>query len=147
MSPLPFGGPWPAEWVATLQRWKDEDFLRLDLESVDATGYAATREGDTVSIACRGKTPTGGYRCLLQAALPEGQPREYVLYWETPVPALPANPSVFRTRAKFNAPATSSGSNCTESNRNNRRPLGAAHTDLSTLLASIRADLNAVKPI
>lgn len=106
MPPLPFGGPWPAEWVATFQRWKDEGFLRLDLGSVDATGYAATRTGDTVSIACRGKTPTGGYRSWLQATLPEGQPREYTLYWEPPVPALPANPSVFRARAKFQAPAT-----------------------------------------
>ncbi len=106
MPPLPFGGPWPAEWVATLQRWKDEGFLRLDLGTVDATGYVATRTGDTVSITCRGKTPTGGYRCWLQASLPEGQPREYVLYWEPPVPALPANPSVFRARAKFKAPAT-----------------------------------------
>ena len=106
MPPPPYGGPWPAEWVATFQRWKDEGFLRLDLGTVDATGYTATRTGDSVAIAGRGKAPTGGYHAWLQAIIPEGQPREYVLYWEPPVPAMPANPTLFRVKAKFTAPAT-----------------------------------------
>jgi len=106
MPPIPYGGPWPAEWVASFQRWKNEGFLRLDLGTVDATGYTATRTGDSVAIACHGKTPTGEYRAWLEAVLSEGQPREYVLYWEPPVPAMPANPTLFRAKAKFAAPAT-----------------------------------------
>jgi hypothetical protein len=106
MPPPSHGGPWPAEWVALFQRWKDEGFLRLDLGTVDATGYTAVREGEVVTLTGRGSTPTGGYRAWLHAVVPEGGPREYILYWEPPVPAAPANPTLFRARAKFPAPPT-----------------------------------------
>ncbi len=106
MPPLPYGGPWPAEWVAIFQRWKDEGFLRLDLGTVDTTGYTATRTGDSVTLTGRGKTPSSGYRAWLEGVLPEGQPREYILYWEPPVPATPAAPTLFRAKATFPSPAT-----------------------------------------
>jgi hypothetical protein len=106
MPPIPYGGPWPAEWVATFQRWKDEGFLRLDLGTVGATGYTASRTGESVTITGQGKTPSGGYRAWLQASILEGQPREYSLYWEPPVPTMPASPTLFRVKAKFNSPAT-----------------------------------------
>ena len=104
MPPIPYGGPWPAEWIATFQRWKDEGYLRLDLGAVDPSEYTARRSGESVTLTCRGKTPSNGYRAWLEAALSEGQPRESTLYWEPPVPALPPSPSLFRARATFPSP-------------------------------------------
>ncbi|MFO0966439.1 MAG: hypothetical protein U0793_12760 [Gemmataceae bacterium] len=103
MPPTAYGGPWPAEWVALFQRWKDEGFLRLDLGTVDPTGYRATRAGDTVTLTGRGTAPTPGYRAWLDAVTPEGGLREFVLYWEPPVPAVPAAPTLFRVRITFQA--------------------------------------------
>jgi DNA-binding transcriptional ArsR family regulator len=106
MPPPPYGGPWPAEWVALFQRWKDEGFLRLDLGAVDANGYKANRLGDSVTVTGRGTVPTTGYRAWLDATVAEGQRREYVHYWEPPVPAAPTAPTLFRVKAVFSAPVT-----------------------------------------
>jgi hypothetical protein len=106
MPPVPYGGPWPAEWVAVFQRWKDEGFLRLDLGTVDATGYKATRDGANVTLTGRGTTPTGGYRAWLDGVVPESQRREYVLFWEPPVPPGQPGPIPFRAKATFQAPSS-----------------------------------------
>jgi hypothetical protein len=105
MPPMPYGGPWPAEWVATFQRWKDEGFLRLDLGTPDAAGYQATESAGQVTLTCRGTTPTGEYRAWFDTIVPEGAFREFVLYWEPPVPSTPATPTPFRARRTFQ-PAT-----------------------------------------
>lgn len=131
MPPLPYGGPWPAEWVALFQRWKDEGFLRLDLGTVDATGYTATRAGDAVTLTGRGRTPSGGYRAWLEGILPEGRPREYVLYWEPPVPALPANPTLFRARTTFPAPAAMTSVTVTDAAGRHDVPIVAAPSPIT----------------
>src|SRR5262245_4642172 len=45
MPPTAYGGQWPAEWIALFQRWIAEGFGKLDLGTVDATGYIAARNG------------------------------------------------------------------------------------------------------
>ena len=104
MPPVAYGGPWPEEWLALFQRWKDEGFQRLDIGVADAPGYTARRNGDTVTITARGTAPTPGYRAWLDVIAHEGQPREYIHYWEPPAEAQPAAPTPFRVKAVLKAP-------------------------------------------
>jgi hypothetical protein len=131
MPPHPYGGPWPAEWVATFQRWKDEGFLRLDLGTVDTPGYKATRVGETVTLTGRGTTPSSGYRAWLEGVVTEGRPREYVLYWEPPVPAATAAPTLFRAKATFQAPATATEVTVVDAGGRHIVPIVAAPAPLS----------------
>jgi hypothetical protein len=104
MPPTIYGGQWPAEWIALFQRWMAEGFGKLDLGTVDAPGWAATRNGTKVTISGRGTAPAGGWRTWLEAVVPEGKPREYVHYWEPGDPAAPPSPTPFRAKATFDAP-------------------------------------------
>jgi len=146
MPPIPYGGPWPAEWVATFQRWKDEGFLRLDMGTVDPPGYTATRSGESVTLTGRGKTPSNGYRAWLEAAIPEEQPREYTLYWEPPEPVLPASPTLFRARATFSSLASVTAVNVTDAAGHHVVPITVAPTPIAFVgpLAPVQPALESI---
>ena len=137
MPPPPYGGPWPAEWVALFQRWKDEGFLRLDLGAVDANGYKATRVGDSVTVTGRGTVPTTEYRAWLDATVAEGQRCAYVHYWEPPVPAVPAAPTLFRVKAVFSAPITVTDITIVDANGSQVVPITAAVTPTVVVAAPL----------
>src|SRR5438876_741752 len=65
MPPGNYGGPWPQEWIALFQRWKDEGFLRLQVGSADANEYRASRTGTIVSVTGQGKFPAEGFQAWL----------------------------------------------------------------------------------
>lgn len=105
MPPTAFGGPWPKEWVAVVQRWKDEGCLRLDLATPDANGYRVVRSGDHITVTCRGTVPTSGYHVWLDTEIVDFfTPRTVVLYAEPPVTAQPAVPTPFRASLNFILP-------------------------------------------
>jgi hypothetical protein len=142
MPPAAYGGPWPAEWIAVFQRWKDEGFLRLDLGTVDANGYKATRDDTKVTLTGRGTTPTGGYRAWLDAVIPEDQPREYVLYWEPPVPAGQPASTPFRAKAIFQASSAMSQVAVVDANGRHLVPIQSTPS-----LLSVRGRLEQVLPV
>jgi hypothetical protein len=101
MPPAEYGGPWPLEWVALFQRWKDEGFGRLDLGTADLSLLKATRTGNLVKITAKGQVPSPGYVAWLDAAIPESGKREYTLYWEPPAVAEAPSPTPFDVDARF----------------------------------------------
>lgn len=101
MPPSPYGGPWPREWIELFQRWKDEGFPKLDLGEPDSSGYSATESSGVVTLSCRGKTPSSGYRTWFDAEVLENNPRRFVLCWEPPLPPIPGSPAAFRARIRF----------------------------------------------
>lgn len=86
MPPLNYGGPWPEEWIALFQRWKDEGFLRLGSATAK---YRATRDGELVTLTASGMLPNQNDVAWFDRRTPGENPREYTLWVETPVPPEP----------------------------------------------------------
>ncbi|HJQ37612.1 MAG TPA: hypothetical protein VKB93_10775 [Thermoanaerobaculia bacterium] len=79
---MPFpeaGGPWPPEWIALFERWKTLDCPRL--ERGNASGWTATRNGDTVTLSGRVTKQIADETWIDREGCSEN-PREYVLLLE-----------------------------------------------------------------
>ena len=81
MPTLPTGGPWPAEWVTLLQRWRDEGLKRLEL---GAATYTLSRVGARFVLSAQGNYPASGYRGWLELEGDSTTERRYTLYFDAP---------------------------------------------------------------
>lgn len=104
MPPVANGGPWPQEWIALLQRWKDSGFPRLELGKVVAPGYTATHAGSKIVLRGSGTLPDGNYQAWLEPVVEEGKARSYVHYWQPLAGQAPAPPRPFSLVESFAPP-------------------------------------------
>lgn len=103
MPPADWGGPWPAEWVALFQRWKDTGFKRLET----GTGTFTRQAGATsVRLRATGMFPAAGYKGWLQLDQLTDTERHYTLVFEKPDAPNSGTPAAFTITEKFPAPDT-----------------------------------------
>lgn len=81
MPTLASGGPWPEEWVALLQRWRDGGLKRLEQ---GAATYSLSRVGARLILTAHGGYPAGGYRGWLELEDSSTTERRYALYFDAP---------------------------------------------------------------
>lgn len=108
MPPVAYGGPWPGEWIALLERWKTAGFPRLQLASLNPnpTLTAQWSDGNIVVIRGVGHVDNGNDKAWLQPVIEEGNSRSYILYREPDTSGTPAPGHNIRLQTTFKAPAT-----------------------------------------
>ena len=81
MPTLSTGGPFPAEWVALLRRWREEGLKRLEL---GVATYSLSRVGARFVLTAQGSYPAGGYRGWLELDESSSTQRRYMLNFDAP---------------------------------------------------------------
>jgi hypothetical protein len=94
------GGPWPAEWVALFQRWRDTGFKRLQLGTAQ---YTRSQINNRFVVTGTGTKPSAQHRAWLQVESETSAERTYVLYVEAPDSATPDAPVAFTVRERYPA--------------------------------------------
>jgi hypothetical protein len=80
MPTIPYGGPWPAEWILLFERWIEEDFPRLKL--FEAT-YDVVKDAEGLFVlTATATTVRKRDRIWLERFSTSDAPREYFLYRE-----------------------------------------------------------------
>jgi hypothetical protein len=103
MPPAAWGGPWPPEWVAIFQRWKDTGFKRLEIGTGSYTRQAGTT---SVRLKATGTFPAAGYNGWFQLDRLTDTERRYQLVFEKPDAVVAGDPAAFTITEKFPAPDT-----------------------------------------
>lgn len=103
MPTLATGGPWPEEWVALLQRWRNEGLKRLEL---GVATYSLSRVGAKFILSAQGTYPAGGYRGWLELEEGNTTERRYKLYFDAPDTADGNSGQSFTFRERYAATDT-----------------------------------------
>lgn len=94
------GGPWPEEWVALFQRWRETGCKRLHL---GAAHYTRSQVNNRFLLTGTGTKPSPQHRQWFQLESETSAARTYVLYVEAPDVAAPDAPVAFTVRERYPA--------------------------------------------